>query len=60
MNRAGQQVEVIRVRLVQPLDLGSALAGLGWPAMGAQTVWPSRFAAARLPLGRPGCAYGLA
>jgi len=38
--RAGQgrqQVEVIRVRLVQLLDLGSAQAGLGWPAIGAQT-----------------------
>lgn len=32
------------------MDLGSALAGLGWPVMGAQTVWVRGFAAARLLL----------
>lgn len=32
------------------MDLGSALARLGWPVMGAQTVWVRGFAAARLLL----------
>lgn len=50
---------------MQLLDLGSALAGLCWPVMGAQTVWlrGSRLRACFWPPGKevttcPGCTYG--
>lgn len=35
----GSELRSSEFRQRQLMDLGSVLAGLGWPLMGAQTVW---------------------